>query len=78
MIEKFLTNRTDVIRFSSNSENVSEQYQKAYDIDMKQLLHKIEDKYQLKIPRSVRKRYLNYHSEKQNMMQKMNLVMKKR
>ena len=53
-------------------------FQKAYDIDMKQLLHKIEDKYQLKIPRSVRKRYLSYHSEKQNMMQKMNLVMKKR
>ena len=45
---------------------------------MEQLLQKIENKCQLKIPRSVKKRYLKYHSEKQEMMRQMNLVMKKR
>ena len=53
-------------------------FQKAYYLDMEQLLQKIENKYQLKIPRSVKKRYLKYHSEKQQMMRQMNLVMKKR
>ena len=53
-------------------------FQLAYDIDMEQLLRMIEHKYQLKIPRKVKKRYLNYHSEKQKVMQEMNLVMKKR
>ena len=53
-------------------------FQTAYDINMEQLLQTIEHKYQLKIPRKVKKRYLNYHSEKQKVMQKKNLVTKKR